>query len=105
MAESTYSQVNSINVSCEGTWKIEASELWMKIGNGNDGNDYSTSGSTGWDTAGQSITGITGNATIYVLVGSNKGTSERTGTITATVTSNPDGTKTQSATCTVTQLA
>lgn len=102
MAESTYSQVKSITVSCKGTWKIEADQLWMKLGKGD---DYSTSGSTGWNDATQSLTGIEGSATIYVLVAPNKSTSERTGTITATVTSNTDGTETQSATCPVTQSA
>lgn len=102
MAESTYSQVQSIKVFCEGTWKIEANQLWIKLGKGD---DYSTSGSTVWDSATQTLTGITGNATIYVLVASNRGTSERTGTITATVTSNPDGTATQCATRPVIQSA
>lgn len=102
MAESAYSQVQSIKVSCEGTWKIEASEIWMKLGKGD---DYSTSGSTGWDSAAQTLTGLTGDATIYVLVAPNRDTSERTGTITATVTSNPSSTATQCATCTVIQSA
>ena len=102
MATTKHSQIDSVSVNCAGTWKIEANDTWMKIGNGS---SYSSTGSTAWDSAGQSLSNITGKATIYVLVAPNETGAARTGTLKATVTSNSSGVAEQSASCTVKQSA
>lgn len=100
----TYSRIGSVDVNCEGTWEIVASEEWMKIRKGNDGNNDYTTGSTAWGTARQYLSGITGNSTIYVCAEPNTG-GERKGNLTATVTSNSKGVEERIALCTVIQRA
>lgn len=101
MAKKTYYQVKSVTVTCEGTWDISAgNDSWIKLGNGS---NYADASSNAWETARSYLTGITGNATIYVRVSPNENPATRNATLTATVTSNSEGVTEQSATCTITQ--